>query len=54
MWGVFERPGDEPASHHLSRISAHLVEVGDPDLHRAMNLHRLTRRDQPVTMHTGR
>jgi hypothetical protein len=42
MWGVFERPGDEPASHHLQLGAAQLVDVDDPDLRRAMTLHRLS------------
>lgn len=45
MWGIFERPGDEPASHHLTQTTARLVDLEDPDLHRAMSLHRLTWRD---------
>ncbi|MBO1740939.1 RES domain-containing protein [Leifsonia sp. TF02-11] len=45
MWAIFERPGDEPASHHLMQTTAHLVDVDDPDLHRAMILHRLSWRD---------
>lgn len=42
MWGVFERPGDEPASRHINRGAAQLVDVDDPDLRRAMALHRLS------------
>lgn len=45
MWGIFERPGDEPASHHLTQTAAYLVDVDDPDLRRAMSLHRLAWRD---------
>lgn len=45
MWGVFERPGDEPSSHHLERGTAQLVDVDDPDLQRAMRLHGLSWRD---------
>ncbi len=45
MWGIFERPGDEPASHHLTQTASHLVDVDDPELQRAMSLHRLTWRD---------
>ncbi|WP_426624495.1 RES domain-containing protein [Leifsonia sp. McL0607] len=45
MWGVFERPGDEPSSRHLERGEARLVDVEDPDLHSAMALHRLSWRD---------
>ncbi len=45
MWGVFERPGDEPASQHLTRMTSRLVDIDEPDLRRAMNLHRLTWRD---------
>lgn len=41
MWGVFERPGDEPASRHLRRGAAKLVDVNDADLARAMDLHGL-------------
>ncbi len=42
MWCIFERPGDEPASHHLRRGTSHLVETDSPDLLRAMALHRLS------------
>ncbi|WP_426624486.1 hypothetical protein ACPPVW_18345 [Leifsonia sp. McL0607] len=45
MWGVFERPGDEPSSVHLDRGEARLVDVEDPDLHCAMALHGLSWRD---------
>ncbi|RDV43407.1 RES domain-containing protein [Leifsonia sp. ku-ls] len=45
MWAVFERPGDDPASRHIERIEAHLMDLGDPALQRAMALHRLTWRD---------
>ena len=45
MWGIFERPGDEPASRHLARGDARLVDLADEDLRRAMILHRLTWRD---------
>lgn len=41
MWAVFERPGDEPISTHLRYISTRLVDLQDPDLTRAMSLHRL-------------
>ena len=43
MWAVFERPGDEPASRHLRRVTSELVDDDDrPDLARAMALHRLS------------
>ncbi|MGO4533367.1 hypothetical protein [Leifsonia sp. 2MCAF36] len=45
MWGVFERPGDEPASNHVRREVTQLVDIDDPDLLRAMSLHRLSWRD---------
>jgi hypothetical protein len=45
MWGIFERPGDEPASHHLTQDAAHLVALDDPELGRAMSLHRLNWRN---------
>lgn len=41
MWAVFERPGDEPTSHHLHEVVTRLVELDEPDLARAMALHQL-------------
>lgn len=41
MWAIFERPGDEPSSRHITNIESHLVELDDPDLRDAMNLHGL-------------
>lgn len=45
MWGVFERPGDEPSSRHLEQGNARLVDLEDAEPLRAMRLHRLTWRD---------
>ena len=45
MWGIFERPGDEPASRHLTQDSAQLVDLADPELSRAMTLQRLVWHD---------
>jgi hypothetical protein len=42
MWAIYERPGDDPSSHLLSNRTASLVDEDDPDLQRAMDLHRLT------------
>lgn len=45
MWGIFERPGDEPASRHLRRGNSQLVVLDHPDLLRAMAIHRLSWRN---------
>lgn len=41
LWAVFERPGDEPASHNLSDVATRLVDPAESDLRRAMALHGL-------------
>lgn len=41
MWAIFERPGDEPTSRNLRGWHARSIDVDDPDLARAMLLHRL-------------
>ena len=45
LWAIFERPGDEPSSQLLHGAAARLVDPADPDLQRAMDLHRFTWRD---------
>jgi hypothetical protein len=45
MEGIFECPGDDPSSRRIERISAHLVDQDDVELHQAMALHRLSWRD---------
>jgi hypothetical protein len=42
MWAIFERPGDEPWSRHITKTSTQVVvDVDDVDLLRAMSLHGL-------------
>ncbi|MFA4895119.1 MULTISPECIES: hypothetical protein [unclassified Microbacterium] len=41
MWAIFERPGDDPSSAHLHGTYARVVDIDDPDLTRAMELHNL-------------
>lgn len=42
MWALFERPEDETVNRHLRNIDTWIVDAHDPDLARAMGLHRLT------------
>jgi len=42
MWAIFERPGDEPSSQRVTDQESHLVDLDDPDLRDAMQLHGLT------------
>ncbi len=42
MWAIFERPGDEPSSRRITDHESHLVDLDDPDLRDAMQLHGLT------------
>lgn len=42
MCAIFERPGDEPSSHHLRNVTTRIVRTNEPDLARAMDLHGLT------------
>lgn len=42
MWAIFERPGDDPSSRRVINATGRLVDVDDPDLLRAVELHQLT------------
>jgi len=41
MWALFERPGDDPSSRHLTDTTSELVSLDDPALLEAMALHGL-------------
>lgn len=42
LWAIYERPGDDPSSMHLSDVRTRLVRDDDEELLRAMDLHGLT------------